>query len=378
MGFSFILLAGGNSDRFKSNLSKPYQKIGGKTLIDISIDKIKKFSEIDKIVLVYNREHKKHLKRLNLEKITLISGGNSRCKSTYNALRYLKTQKNITKVLIHDAARPNFSKRLIKKILTHSRNNKTVIPILRLQDALKEKKTKKNVVSLDRSNFFITQTPQCFNLSEIYHLHKENKNNYKDDDFSLLHSLENIKFVNGEKRNFKITDKEDFDLLKNSYRSSLRTGIGFDVHRLIKGRDLFLGGLKIPSIYGTLGHSDGDPILHAIIDAVLGACGMGDIGEMFSDKNKKFKNIRSDILIRKVVQKIKIKNFLINNIDINVITEKPKLKNLKKKIINNISNLCKLPADRINLKAKTTEKLGVIGHEKAIASEVIVTVVKYD
>ena len=135
MGFSFILLAGGNSDRFKSNLSKPYQKIGGKTLIDISIDKIREFKEIDKIVLVYNKKHKKNLKKLNLEKITLISGGNSRCKSTYNALQYLQTQKNITKVLIHDAARPNFSKRLIKKILTHSRNNKTVIPILKLQDA---------------------------------------------------------------------------------------------------------------------------------------------------------------------------------------------------------------------------------------------------
>jgi 2-C-methyl-D-erythritol 4-phosphate cytidylyltransferase/2-C-methyl-D-erythritol 2,4-cyclodiphosphate synthase len=150
------------------------------------------------------------------------------------------------------------------------------------------------------------------------------------------------------------------------------------VHRLVKGRELFLGGIKIPFPFGTLGHSDGDPVLHAIIDAVLGACQMGDIGEKFSDKNIKFKNISSTLLTKKIIKQIKSKNYEINNLDVNIITEAPKIKKFKKKIINNISKLCEVSIENINIKAKTTEKLGVIGQEKAIAAEVIVSVIKYD
>jgi len=378
MGFSFILLAGGNSSRFKSNIPKPYHKIAGKTLIDISINKIKEFKEIKEIVLVYNKKHKKFLKKIKLKKIVLIKGGNTRNQSTYNALNYLRKQKGMNKVLIHDAARPNFSKGLIKKIFTNSKKNKTVIPILKLQDALKEKQKKNKILSLNKNNFFITQTPQCFNLNEIFYLHKKNKDKYKDDDFSLITNTSKIKLISGEKRNFKITNQEDFNLLKNLYKSNFKIGIGFDVHRLVKGRKLFLGGVRIPSNLGTLGHSDGDPVLHALIDATLGACKMGDIGDKFSDKSKKFKNISSTILIKKVIREVKEENYQINNIDINIITETPKLKKFKQKIINNISNLCDVATDRINIKAKTTEKLGVVGQKKAIATEAIISVIKND
>ena len=205
----------------------------------------------------------------------------------------------------------------------------------------------------------------------------KNKYSYCDDDLSLVDNKK-IKFIDGEKRNFKITDKFDFELLKDINKSNIKLGIGFDVHRLVKGRSLFLGGLKIPSPLGTLGHSDGDPILHAIIDSILGACQLGDIGEKFSDENKKFKNISSSYLITKIIEQIRDKNYEINNLDINIITETPKLKKFKKKIKDNISKLCKISKEKINVKAKTTEKLGVIGKEKAIAAEVIVSVIKYD
>jgi len=149
------------------------------------------------------------------------------------------------------------------------------------------------------------------------------------------------------------------------------------VHRLVEKRKLFLGGIVIPSKLGTLGHSDGDPVLHAIIDALLGACSLGDIGEKFSDKSKKFKNIKSSILLKNVLNQMRSDEFEINNIDINIITQTPKIKKYKEKILKNISNLCSLNINRINIKAKTTEKLGVIGKEKAIAAEVIVSVIKY-
>ena len=124
--------------------------------------------------------------------------------------------------------------------------------------------------------------------------------------------------------------------------------------------------------------SDADSVLHALIDALLGACRLGDIGKLFSDKNKKYKNIRSTILLKKVIGLIKSKNFTINNIDMNIITQKPKINKYSKKILYNISKLCEINLNQINIKGKTTEKLGLIGKEKAIASEVIVSVNKND
>ena len=378
MKFSFILLAGGNSSRFKSKLPKPYNKIGGKTLIEISINKIRQFQEFKKIIIVYHKKHINFLKKINLKNIIFLQGGKTRQQSTYNALNYLEKQNGINKVLIHDAARPNFSSNLIKKILHESKKNDIIIPVLKIYDSLKKKYDKHKFLNLKRDDFFVTQTPQCFNFKKIFNLHNRNKDNYNDDDLSLINNKDKIKFINGEKRNFKITDKYDFLLLKDIYKSNLKIGIGFDVHKLVAGRKLFLGGIKIPSPIGTLGHSDGDPVLHAIIDAVLGACQMKDIGELFSDKSKKYKNISSALLIKEVIGKIRLKNYEINNIDINVITETPRLKKFKNKIVNNISTLCGISSDKVNIKAKTTEKLGIIGQEKAIAAEVIVSVIKYE
>ena len=154
MGFSFILLAGGNSSRFKSNIPKQYHKLTGKTLIDISIDKIKEFKEINKIVFVYNKKHKKYLKKINLKNIKLIIGGHTRSESTFKALSYLNKQKIKGKVFIHDAARPNFSKQLIRTIITNSKKNRTIIPIIKLQDALKERKEGNKIFDKIKNNFF--------------------------------------------------------------------------------------------------------------------------------------------------------------------------------------------------------------------------------
>jgi 2-C-methyl-D-erythritol 4-phosphate cytidylyltransferase/2-C-methyl-D-erythritol 2,4-cyclodiphosphate synthase len=190
--------------------------------------------------------------------------------------------------------------------------------------------------------------------------------------------LNKVKFINGEKNNFKITNFEDFQNLRNFYKSKISVGIGFDVHRLVPKRKLYLAGLKIKSNLGTLGHSDGDPVLHSITDAILGACKMGDIGQLFSDKSIKYKNIRSTVLLKKVINKVIAKGYFINNLDINIISQTPKIKKYKKKMIQKISRICMISKDKINIKGKTTEKLGVIGKEKAIACEVITSVINFD
>jgi len=381
MSFCLIILAGGKSHRFKSNIGKPYQKIAGKSLIEININKAIQFKQIKKIILVYNKKDLKRVKSLKLKNIKLIIGGKNRQQSTFNALKYLNKQKSISKVLIHDVARPNFSLKLFSSILKNMKNAKAVVPKIKIQDAIKQiidSSKNEYILGKKRENLFLTQTPQAFNLKEIYHSHKTNSAKYKDDDISLYMDLNKVKFIEGEKNNFKITDKSDFENLRNLYKSKLSVGIGFDVHRLIPNRKLYLAGLKIKSSLGTLGHSDGDPVLHSITDSILGACKMGDIGGMFSDKSKKFKNIRSTILLRKVIIQIQSKGYFINNIDINIIAQTPKIKNYKNKMVNNIAKLCEISNDQINIKGKTTEKLGVIGKEKAIACEVICSVIKYD
>ena len=381
MSFCLIILAAGNSSRFRSNVGKPYQKIGGKSLIEINLIKAQKFKQIEKIILVYNKKDLKLIKLLKLKNVKLVVGGDSRRQSTLNALKFLISNKGPGKVLIHDVARPNFSTKLLNSIIRNMKNYKSVVPKINIQDAIKQiidSSKEEYVVSKKRDNLFLTQTPQAFNLNEIYDLHKKNAGKYKDDDISLYMDLNRVKFIDGEKNNFKITDKSDLENLKKIYRSQQSVGIGFDVHRLVPKRKLFLAGLKIKSKLGTLGHSDGDPVLHSVTDAILGACKMGDIGQMFSDKNKKFKNIRSTILLQQVIDTIKAKGYFINNIDINIITQTPKIKNIKNKMINNISKLCEIPKNQINIKGKTTEKLGLIGKEKAIACETICSVIKYD
>ena len=381
MSFCLIILAAGNSHRFRSNIGKPYQKIAGKSLIEINIDKAKKTKEIKKTVLVYNKKDSKRVKSLKLKNVKLIVGGKNRQQSALKALKYLIKDNSITKVLIHDVARPNFTHKLLNTIISKMKDARAVVPKIDINDAIKQKidsSLNEYILGKSRKNLFLTQTPQAFNLKEIYHLHKTNSEKYKDDDISLYMDLNKVKFIDGEKNNFKITDWTDFENLKKIYRTKQYVGIGFDVHRLVPKRKLYLAGLNIKSKLGTLGHSDGDPVLHSITDAILGACQLGDIGRMFSDKSKKFKNIRSTILLKKVLDQIKVKGYYINNIDINIITQTPKIKNLKTKMIKNIAKLCEIPKDKINIKGKTTEKLGVIGKEKAIACEVIASVVKYD
>ena len=171
MSFCLIILAGGNSHRFKSNISKPYQKIAGKSLIEINVIKARKFRKIKKIILVYNKKDLKQVKSLNLENVKLIAGGDSRQQSTLNALKFLINQKGITKVLIHDAARPNFSSKLLESILRKMINSRAVIPKIKIQDAIKqiiESSKEEYIIGKERKNLFLTQTPQAFNLKEVF------------------------------------------------------------------------------------------------------------------------------------------------------------------------------------------------------------------
>ena len=378
MSLFLILLAAGDSKRLKSNTPKPFHIVNNKTLLEHSFSEFRYFTEIKKTIIVCNKKHKKYLNKIKLNNTLKVVGGKTRQESTFKALKIIK-RMNCRKVLVHDSARPNPSKDLVNKIIHSLKKNHAVVPVTKTNDATKRAKENTIFKNIARNNLRFAQTPQGFTFKKIYEKHYKNINASFDDDSALFtNDEEKVVTITGNKKNLKITDKEDLNIFKSLKKGKTYSGIGFDIHRLVKGRKLYLGGIKIPFALGLQGHSDADPVLHALIDGLLGACKLGDIGKLFSNKNKKYKNIRSTILLKKIIELIKSKNFSINNIDINVIAQKPKIKKHSKKIIDTISKICEINPNQINIKGKTTEKLGLIGKEKAIAAEVIASVIKYD
>ena len=368
MSNCFIILAAGQSKRFKSRNLKQFTNYKNKPVLEHSLDKIIKSGLFRHVILVTNK--KSQVKSKYFSKTKILKGGKERSDSSLIAIKYAKKLK-VKNILIHDAARPNFNLKLIKKILLNLKKNKAVVPYINSTDAIKYN-INKFTYNLKKNNAYLTQTPQGFRFNDIYKLAKMNKAKIQDESSLFINKNLKIKFIKGDVENYKITYINELKNVQTFY------GIGFDVHRLVPGRKLYLGGLKIKSKVGTLGHSDGDPVLHSITDAILGACRKGDIGQKFSDKNIKYKNIRSTILLSKVINEIKKIDFHINNLDINIITQTPRISKYKNKIIKSISDICEISENKINIKGKTTEKLGIIGKEKAIACEVIASLYKYD
>ena len=364
----FVILAAGKSKRFHKNIAKQFHNYKNKELIEHSIEKSINSKLFNKIIVVTNNLN--YLKKKNYARsINIIKGGKERSDSSLIALKYLKKYRP-KNVFIHDAARPNFSFKLLQNLLKKLKKNKAVIPVVSSKDAIKYK-IKNQIFNLNKNNSFLTQTPQAFRFKELYNLAINEKNKISDEATLFINNDIKVKFIPGENKNNKITYLSDIDNSKNYF------GIGFDIHRLLKNKKLYLGGVKIPFHSGLKGHSDGDVILHAIIDAILGATKKKDIGTYFPN-TKKFKNIRSPKMLKPIIYNLYNSNFSINNIDINLICEQPKVSKYRDKIINSISKLTTLNKNQINLKGKTVEKLGLIGKEKAIACEVIISITKYD
>ncbi len=366
MSDCFILLSAGKSKRFKSKLNKQFLTYKNKPLFEHSLKTALDSKIFKKVLIVSNKK----IKNVSYKNIDVIKGGTERHNSTQNALNYLKNKK-IKNVFIHDAARPNLSIKLLHRLKKELKKNNAVVPYLKSENSVKYK-IKNKINNLDRNKIFLTQTPQCFNFQELFNLYKSNKEKITDEASLYLRKNRKIKFILGDKKNFKITTIEDLNYLK----SNTYYGIGFDIHRLIKNKKLFLGGIKIPFHSGLQGHSDGDVIIHAIIDSFLGAMKKGDIGTYYPSNSSKFKNIRSKNMLKPVVELLNDNDFSINNIDINLICENPKVSKIRNRIIKSLSELLSINRNLINLKGKTVEKLGIIGKEQAIACEVICSLSK--
>ena len=365
----FVILADGKGKRFDTINTKQFFYYKNKEIIEHSIEKAIESKLFKKIVVVANNIQKFKKKKYP-KLVSIIKGGNERSDSSLLALKYLKKFKPLN-VLIHDAARPDFNISLLKKLINKLKKNVAVIPVIKSKDSIKYK-IRNQIYNLDRNKAVFTQTPQAFRYKHLYELAKKKKSKISDEATLFVENNYKIKFINGDNQNNKITYKDDIKVFKTYF------GIGFDIHRLIINKKLYLGGVKIPFHSGLKGHSDGDVILHAIIDAILGAMKKKDIGTYFPSNKSKFKNIRSPKMLKPILNDLNNHEISINNLDINLICEKPNVSKNRNKIINSLSKLMTLDKNKINLKGKTVEKLGLIGKEKAIACEVIISITKYD
>ena len=378
-----IILSGGTGTRFDISKPKQFYKFNKKTIIETTVEKFINSNFFNHIIVVSHKNFFEFTKNLfNNTNIKVILGGENRQKSVFNGLSAAKPF-NPKYVLIHDAVRPFFSMNLLKRVLKNLEGEISVIPSINVYDSVRYFKNKK-YSNVFRENLKLIQTPQGFCFNSIYEAHKKNKESIHTDDSMILYELKNkIRLIKGEKMNFKITTKEDYNIGKlivkeKDNTNDIRVGTGFDVHKFKKGKQLKLFGITIPFNKSLDGHSDADVGFHSIVDAILGGLCLGDIGNHFPPTDKKWKNKQSIFFMTHVKKLLKNEKFKINNLDVTLICEKPKVSQYQKRFIKSVAQALDIDCSKINIKGTTTEKLGFLGREEGIACQVSVTLSKND
>lgn len=381
-----IIVSAGIGKRFGSP-DKVFFELQGKPLFIRAVEPFEKSEKIDSIWLVTRKDAVKKVEKIinkfNIKKIKrIIEGGKERQDSVYNALKSLPSDTDI--VLIHDAARPMVTQILVERVIDAiNLEVDGVIPVISLTDTIKWTKRGKIIGgTLNRDILKAVQTPQVFwfkNLIRAYEkAYKEGF--YGTDDASLIERYGGkVLSVQGEENNIKVTTREDLKkleffiqssssiMLNETILNSLRIGIGYDSHKFVEKRKLIIGGVEIPYNRGLYGHSDADVLIHAIIDAILGSAGAGDIGTHFPDTDPLYKDISSIDLLEKTLQIVKSKKVKPLWVDCIIFAEKPKMSPYIPKMKENIQKF----GINISIKAKTNEGMGFIGRQEGIAVQAI-------
>ena len=364
-----IIAAAGIGQRFDDDLPKQYFKINGNSIIENAVKPFIDSKYISKIVIAISDEDEfiKDQSFYNCEKIKYVSGGSTRQESIFNALNSVKD--NFEYVVTHDAARPNVCENDISRLCEDIVKSKSSCSYLYtpVYDSIREDNR-----TLDKSKFNLVQTPQICNFKDLKKSIQnclDNNIDCPDESFAIEHSNLKLSKIKGVRSNIKVTEKADIEILNNFLT---RSGVGFDLHKYEPGDGIILGGYKISCDYKTVAHSDGDVLLHSIADSILGAAGLGDIGMFFSDQDNKNKNLDSTIIIEYCLSELDKMSLEIYNIDTTIVCESPKINPHRGKILENLSDILKIPLSKIGLKATTSEKIGIIGNNEAISVQSIV------
>lgn len=382
MKCSAIIVSAGFGKRFGSP-DKVFYEVNDKPIFIWAVQAFEKLEFINDIWIVTRKDAvlklRDYLQIFNIKKVKkIVEGGKERQDSVYNALKLMPEDTEI--VLIHDAARPLVSKELIERVF-NAMNPQIdgVIPVTKITDTVKWIKSR-NIVggTLNREILRAVQTPQAFWFKKILEFYERaySEGVYGTDDAFLVEGYGGkVYIVDGDEKNIKITTKQDIEKMKSilnltdikTFSMNIRVGIGYDSHRLVSGRKLVIGGVEIPYEKGLEGHSDADVLIHAIIDAILGSTGAGDIGKHFPDTDPQYKNISSLVLLEKTLKFIREQKIEPIWIDCTVFAEKPKLSPYIPAMIENFKKL----GLKVNIKAKTAEGMGFIGRGEGVAAQAI-------
>lgn len=375
-----IIVAGGSGTRFGQ--PKQFLPLGDKTVVESALQAFLDVAEVEQIVLVTTPENiQTHGARLTSARVKLVPSGETRMQSVRAG--FAQIAEDVEVVAVHDGARPLITPALIRASLDEAYESGAALPAVPVKDTLKKVTSKQLWVSSTpvRSSFWAAQTPQCYRreiLEEALAKFPDEKN-ATDESQLVEKSGHKVKIVPSSYENFKITTPEDLTMAealleeRKGGRRRAAVGFGFDIHRLVEGRELWLAGIKLEHKKGLLGHSDGDAVLHAAGDAILGALGAGEIGLMFPPENPKIKGIQSKDIIAAVLAKLITAGGVLSHLDVTLVAEEPKLKPHYDAFRANLAALFSVPEARINLKAKSHEGLDSVGRGEAIACYAVAT-----
>ena len=309
----------------------------------------------------------------------LVAGGETRQQSVYNGLTAIRNAGGCDKILIHDAARPFLSHIVIDRLLQALEDHQAAIPVLPTVDTTITLDDDFLGAAIDRSEIWRVQTPQVFDFVKLLAAHNEYPGDQPATDDSQIFRLAGyqVATVEGDERLMKFTKPENFKSAvgaDGADMAEMRTGTGFDVHQLVTGEELWIGGIKLEHDKGLAGHSDADVLLHALTDALLGAIGAGDIGDHFPPTDPQWKGTKSTEFVEYAARLIAAKGGRINNVDMTLICEAPKIKPHRENIRANIAKMLDLSMERVSVKATTTEGLGFTGRKEGIAAQAMATI----
>lgn len=384
-GLTAIILAAGCGSRMNSSITKQQMTILGESILFRSVKSFNESDLVDSIVVVV-REDEIEWAREELKNFTkicaLVSGGKTRAESA--KIGFASIPESCTFVAIHDAARCLITTENIKSVAEAAFVHDAATAATYVTDTVKQVGADGFInKTLPRGDLMLAQTPQIFSrkLYETALLLTNADDSITDDNMMVELAGAKVYPVDTGKQNIKITTVEDiayaeFVLERRGSMNEIRIGHGYDVHRLVPERKLILGGVDIPHEKGLLGHSDADVLVHAIMDAMLGACALGDIGRHFPDTDEKYRGISSLELLDLVNGLIKNKGYSVVNIDATIVIQQPKIAPYIEKMINNICEILQIEQSRINIKATTEEKLGFTGSMEGVSAHAVVSVKK--
>lgn len=366
-----IIAAAGSGTRMGSGINKQFMRIGGGMVIERSLRRFSAHPMIDHIYLAVREEDFPLCREARFQErfpklAAIVAGGASRQDTVWNALTAMAEGDRPGVVLVHDGARPFVSEDAVTRLIHEAVRSRAAVLGVPVKDTIKRIADGIVEETPDRNELFSIQTPQgfAFDLLLSAYVRARQEGFTGTDDASLVEQMgEKVSLAAGEYGNIKITTKEDLPM-----ETLWRCGTGFDVHAFAPDRKLVLGGVAIPFDRGLLGHSDADVLTHAVMDALLGAAGLGDIGRHFPDSSAAYKDISSIVLLSRVRDLIREAGYEIGNIDATVIAEKPKIAPYIEEMRGNLAKALTTEPIKINIKGTTTEKLGFSGREEGIAA----------